>query len=187
MSHPCTRAVILAAGTSSRAGTQKLLLPLGNRPLIEYPIAAAQRWKPIVVCAPEVAAYLRGRSDVCLVLNDEPERGMSHSLRLGNRAVGDADTILVLLGDKPLVCSGLIETICLFERDVDVVYPERAGEPGHPVRLSPRARSGIERLPCGDTLRLLRDRGELRSRGMPCDDEGAFFDVDTVEALEPLR
>jgi molybdenum cofactor cytidylyltransferase len=177
------RAVILAAGTSSRVGKQKLLMDFRGRPLIEHAIAAAQRWHPVVVCGREVAQYLGRRSDLALVVNDEPERGMSHSLALANRHLSSEIAMLVALGDKPLVSESLIETICGEARDADLVYPERDDEPGHPVVLSPRARRFIDYLPPGDSLRLLRTNPHLTARGVQTDDPGAFFDVDTIEAL----
>ncbi|MGB8908682.1 MAG: NTP transferase domain-containing protein [Candidatus Cybelea sp.] len=178
------RAVILAAGTSSRIGKQKLLMDFRGRALIEHAIAAAQRWHPVVVCGREVAEYLARRSDLALVLNDEPERGMSHSLALANRYLRSDVWMLVVLGDKPLVNEALIETICAETHDADLAYPQREDEPGHPVLLSPRARRFIEYLPSGDTLRRLRSNPHLTSRAMQTDDPGAFFDVDTLDAIE---
>src|SRR5258706_10124052 len=44
-------AVVLAAGRSTRMGAHKLLLPLGDRPLVSYAVAAAcaSRAAPVVV------------------------------------------------------------------------------------------------------------------------------------------
>ncbi len=178
------RAVILAAGTSSRVGRQKLLMEFRGRPLIEYAIAAARAWKPVVVAGPQVAGYLFDRSDVTVLRNDAPELGMAHSLSLANRALPEAGAMIVLLGDKPLISASLIESICRAPDEIDLAYPVRDGVPGHPVALSARARRCIDRLPPGDTLRLLRDRADLRQWAMPSEDAGAFFDVDTVEALD---
>lgn len=154
-----------------------------GQPLIEYPLAAARAWQPIVVAGAQVERYLAGRSDVAVVRNDAPELGMAHSLSLANRIVPAGRTMIVLLGDKPLISASLIESICRAPDEIDLAYPVRDGIPGHPVALSPRARRCIDGLPPGDTLRLLRDRAELAQWAMPTEDDGAFFDVDTVEAL----
>lgn len=184
-------------------------MPFRGRPLIEYSIVAATRWEPLVVCSDEVALFLAGRFDIGLVRNDEPERGMSHSLSLANRAIDEDDiAIAVLLADKPLVSEELIEAIlhashvaefgsavadvsepqrdadvAAPQRGADITYPQRGGEPGHPVVLSPRARCLIDRLPPGDTVRLLRVQPELTARAVETADEGAFFDVDTIDAF----
>lgn len=178
------RAVILAAGTSSRVGRQKLLMQFRGRALIEYPIAAAQAWEPIVVAGPQVERYLFGRSDVTILRNDAPQLGMAHSLSLANRAVPAESAMLVLLGDKPLIGAPLIDFVCSAPAEADLAYPVRDGIPGHPVRLSPRARRCIDALPPGDTLRLLRDRAELVQWTIATEDDEAFFDVDTIGAFD---
>jgi molybdenum cofactor cytidylyltransferase len=178
------QAVILAAGVSSRVGKQKLLMDFRGRALIEYPIAAAQRWSPIAVVGPDVGAYLDGRSDVALLHNDTPALGMSHSLALANRFLLSDLALIVVLGDKPLVSETLIETICMAAANADVVYPLYNDEPGHPVWLSPQARLRIDGLPPGDTLRLLRMHPDLLHRAIETRDCGAVFDVDTIDELQ---
>lgn len=159
-------------------------MPYRGVRLIEYSIAAAARWRPVVVCGPEVFEYLTGRKDIALLRNDEPERGMAHSLALGNRAVEEDLSIAVLLGDKPLVGERLIEEMLNASHGSDIAYPQRDGEPGHPVVLSSRARRFIDRLPPGDTVRLLRAHSQLVARAVDTADEGAFFDIDTIDAFE---
>ncbi len=158
-------------------------MPFRGRPLIEYSIAAAAPWEPVVVCGREVARYLADRSNIALIRNDEPERGMSHSLALANRAIGEDVPIGVLLADKPLIGERLIQTMLDASRGADVTYPQGEGRPGHPVVLSPRARRLIDRLPPGDTVRSLRAHPQLVVRAVETADEGAFFDVDTIEEL----
>jgi molybdenum cofactor cytidylyltransferase len=177
------RAVILAAGSSSRVGRQKLLMNFRGRPLIEYAIDAAQRRQPVVVAGPLVAEYLARRPEIELLRNDEPERGMSHSFALANRLVAGETAVVVLLGDKPLVTGALVDAICSAARGADVVYPVREGQPGHPVWLSPRARLRMDALPSGDSLRSIRDDPALIVRAVETGDPGAFFDVDTMDAL----
>jgi CTP:molybdopterin cytidylyltransferase MocA len=163
---------------------QKLLMPFRGRPLIEYSIEAAARWKPVVVGGRQVALYLAGRMDVALIRNDEPERGMSHSLSLAHRAIDEELAIGVLLADKPLITAQLIEAVLDASRDADVTYPQRDEQPGHPVVLSAGARRFIDGLPPGDTVRLLRAHPKLVARAVETADEGAFFDVDTIEAFD---
>lgn len=180
------RAVILAAGASARMGAQKLLMPFRGRPMIEYAIHAAQPWNPMVVAGSEVAHALGSRNDIDLIVNESPERGMAHSLRMANAALPPEAALIVLLGDKPLANASLIAKVCEALGDNDVAFPVHAqsGEPGHPVVFSSRARTKIETLGDGDTLRLLRDDPSLRRATIASEDPGAFFDVDTPEMLE---
>ncbi|HEY1656239.1 MAG TPA: NTP transferase domain-containing protein [Candidatus Tumulicola sp.] len=176
-----TRAVILAAGVSSRVGKQKLLMDFRGRALIEYAIAAAQPWKPVAVVGSDVAAYLGGRRDVELLRNDLPELGMTHTLALADRFLPADVPLIVMLADKPFVTQTLVETVCSAAAGADLVYPVCGETPGHPVWLSPRARSHIGGLPAGDTLRLLRTHPGLVRRAIASADRGAVFDVDTLE------
>jgi len=151
-----------------------------GRPLIEHALAAAARWDPVVVAGPEVRMYLDGRAGVVVLSNDQPELGMSHSLGLANQFLPKEIGILVLLGDMPLIGEALIQTIDDAADGADFVYPVVAGEPGHPVRLSPRARARIDALPLGDTLRQLRGDSHLVRRAVPLEDRGAVYDLDTA-------
>jgi CTP:molybdopterin cytidylyltransferase MocA len=99
-------AVILAAGTSRRFGSPKQLAVVEGRSLIEHVMGAAMTagLEPVVVVVPvwlsppgaldaEAAQWVR---------NPFPERGMSHSLRLGLGALGPrTSAALILLGDQP--------------------------------------------------------------------------------------
>jgi CTP:molybdopterin cytidylyltransferase MocA len=65
----------------------------------------------------------------------------------------------------------------------DVVFPVHAdgSRPGHPVLFSARARSVVEALPEGDTLRSARDDVSLLRLPVPTDDRGAYLDLDNPE------
>ncbi len=89
-----TAALILAAGTSSRmgAGRHKLLLPLGDRPVIAHVVdaALASQARPILIVAGYQAATLRTALDYALIQpqvifleNTDYQQGMSSSLRIG--------------------------------------------------------------------------------------------------------
>jgi CTP:molybdopterin cytidylyltransferase MocA len=71
--------------------------------------------------------------------------------------------------------------IAALEPGIDVVFPVRAGIPGHPVAFSARARGFVAALPDGDRLSDLRDDSRLERRTLPVEDEGAFADIDTEE------
>ena len=179
------RAVILAAGSSSRtAPVQKLLTSFRGRPLIEYAIEAASAWNPIVVAGPAIASALHTRTDCTVVLNKHPERGMSHSLKIADASIAPEFSLLVLLADKPLVSRNILERVCA-ER-VQVAFPVHAshGTPGHPVFFDVTVRLKIAALPDGDALHRLRDDPSFVRKVVPVLDEGAFFDVDDVTALD---
>ncbi|MDE3100990.1 MAG: nucleotidyltransferase family protein [Chloroflexota bacterium] len=114
-------AIILAAGTSSRFGGEKLLAPLDGRPILQHVLDAANAstLDEIVVVvghsAPRVLAGVRlGRARA--VANPEFARGQSTSLRAGLAAVADADAAVVLLGDQPRIHAALLEALVARQR-----------------------------------------------------------------------
>jgi len=176
------RAVILAAGASRRAGTQKLLADFRGRRMIEYAIEAATEWQPLVVAGTSVAAALSTTTGTTVICNAQPERGMSYSLKLADARLPKEAWLMLLLGDKPLITKAIIRTLCRSLDGADLVYPvhPQTGVSGHPVIFSPAARAKIATLDDGDTIQRIRDNADLLRRPLPVIEEGAYFDVDAL-------
>jgi molybdenum cofactor cytidylyltransferase len=144
-------AMILAAGRSQRMGTQKLLLPLGDRPVIACVVDEVLR-SPVdrvfVVIAPDgslIAEALAGRR-VEFVANPDPESEMLASVRCGLRATPqDCAAALVVPGDHPGVTAEVISSLIeAFEAGArGIVVPAYNGRRGHPLLLSMRYRNEI--------------------------------------------
>jgi bifunctional UDP-N-acetylglucosamine pyrophosphorylase/glucosamine-1-phosphate N-acetyltransferase len=121
MSRPV--AVVLAGGLGTRmkSRTPKLLHPLCGRPMLAYVLDAARAATgsdPVVVYSPATAA-LRDAfpTGVAFALQQRPD-GTGDALRAGLTAVpADADEVVVLSGDVPLVEADLI--VGLLERRRD--------------------------------------------------------------------
>ncbi|HEV8193794.1 MAG TPA: nucleotidyltransferase family protein [Ktedonobacterales bacterium] len=150
-------AIVLAAGQSSRMGGHKLLLPLGDRPLIAHAIAAAcaSSANPVIVVlghdAARVAAALpSGRKQV--IVNPDYQEGMSTSLRVGLADIPlQAAGVLILLGDQPLVTVELVEQMLEAARESpeSILAASYAGRRGNPVYF-PRAYFEELRMVTGD-------------------------------------
>jgi len=183
---PPVTAVVLAAGASSRMGTQKLLLSVRGVPMIDRVLAACADLETVVVASPEIADYVRTPA-ANVVVNTDPHLGMAHSLALANAAIRRDRPIMVFLADKPLVTAEIARRVADAAQaaNADVCFPEHRGVGGHPVYFSARARDRIAGL-AGDSLRLLRDAPDLRRIVIPITDEGAYFDVDDPGALRTL-
>jgi len=154
--------IVLAAGTSTRMGQAKQLLPLEGRPLLQHVLDAALAScldEVILVLghqAQEVRAAIRipaGRR-LRVVKNDHYELGQSTSLRLGLQAASaKAIAAAVLLGDQPLVTTQLIDKVAAAFQDagasvVRPVYVVSNGRrlPGHPVFLARQVWPEVEEL-----------------------------------------
>ncbi len=123
MSLPARRiaGVILAAGEGRRFGGQKLLEPLGDRPLVQHAVDAANASSldPIVLVvgadADEVLARVNvGRARA--VRNPDYATGQASSLQAGLGEIGEADAAVVLLGDMPGVTPALLDALVARQR-----------------------------------------------------------------------
>jgi len=182
---------ILAAGRATRYGASKAALELEGVTFIDRALRAAAAYATVVVAAAGDAFVMRSaaRAGVRIVENQAPERGMTHSLQLGDRALGDpAAPLAVLLVDTPLVDADVLNRIAAASKDIDVAFPIAAdGRPGHPVIFGARARTELAGLRDGDTLRELRDDARLSRITIAFSDERPFTDVDSEADYERLK
>jgi molybdenum cofactor cytidylyltransferase len=168
-------AVVLAAGTSSRMGRQKLLLPMKEgQPLVRLSverILAAGLGEVVVVLgrdADAVAAALAGLS-VRTVLNPRYAEGQSTSLRAGVDALAPGtDAVVVALGDQPLPDPGLIGRLAAAFRETGrpIVAPRYRDGRGNPVLFS---------AVLFDELRAVT--GDQGARGVVAADPGRVAEV----------
>lgn len=133
MSAPAARtaALLLAAGEASRYGSQKLLAPLADRPLLQHAVDAANASSlaPVVIVLGADADRIVARIDLGrarIVRNADYATGQASSLRAGLRAVASdasvadavkADAVVVLLGDQPMVTAALLDALVARQRD----------------------------------------------------------------------
>jgi len=114
--------VVLAAGSSTRMGENKLLLRLEGESVLQRATRRASEagLEPVVVVlghdAARARAELAGRSCRCVV-NPEWSLGKSSSVRAGLAAV-PPETIaaIVILADMPLVTAGMLSELVLTYR-----------------------------------------------------------------------
>jgi len=105
-------AVILeAAGNSTRFGSNKLLHKLSDgRPMVSHVLDAVRPLdvsRKVIVTQYEEVVGMTGGFDV--VMNDDPELGISHSMQLGIEAAGDADAYMFCVCDQPWLSTGTLE------------------------------------------------------------------------------
>ena len=182
-------ALVLAAGEGSRFGGRKQLAELDGRPMLEHALAAVAESEvddTVVVLgagADEVlhSVDLHGaRPVVC----DRWEEGMSASLACGLAALGDAEAVVVCLGDQPRVSAEAIRRVLAAREGAPATRATYGGEPGHPVVLEAELLDPVRNVSGDQGARsLLRRIGAL---GVPCDDLGGGADVDTPEQLREV-
>jgi len=180
---------VLAAGESKRMGQPKMLLPFGEKTIIENVISAALETK-----IERVLVVLGAKQEIILnkirglpvrtVFNPSFQQGMLSSVQVGFKALPqDALAALVLLGDQPSVSPSVIDRIreAYLTSEKSIVVPTFQNQRGHPVLISTKFRDDIQALSPNIGLRqLLRDHPE-EILEVPIEDEHVLQDIDNVE------
>lgn len=182
-------AILLAAGSARRMGSDKLLADLGGRPLAMYAfeaILAAGFARPIVAVAPgsPIAGLVEADADV--VESIDHALGMGHSVAAAINAVPeDWTAAIICLADMPFVRPQTLQALTTKATPDGIVRPSFDGKPGNPVLWG---RSHFAALAA-----LHGDRGgrDIMVAHPPvliaCDDPGVLIDIDTPEALAEAR
>ncbi len=179
-------AVVLAAGRSTRMGSHKLLLPLGDRPIITYIVNAAVQApvKPVVVVlghnARSVHAALPAGA-YSVVENPGYAEGLATSLHAGILALPDTvDGVVMLLGDQPLLNSSHIAQIVrtAAQTTAPVVAATYGGRRGHPIYFARSCFPELLQVSGDEGGRTVVDRHAAQLVAVPIDDMAASLDLD---------
>ncbi len=192
---PRIAALVLAAGLSSRMGSNKLLARIGDSTLIRRTVEAtlAAHARPVIVVTGNEAAGIQSALsglDLQFAHNPHFADGLSASLRAGLKAVpDDCDGVLVLLGDMPEISAKLLDRMLAAFSPADgraICVASFAGKRGNPVLWARRFFAEMESV-SGDTgaKHLIGTYEDL-----VCEieaDESVLNDIDTQDALAALR
>ncbi|MFY9151900.1 MAG: NTP transferase domain-containing protein [Prolixibacteraceae bacterium] len=146
--------LILAAGKSTRMGTQKLLLDYENSSIIKSIVTkslnsnASQTYVVTGSHKHEIRNELEGLA-VEFVENERFEEGMLSSVQAGVSAIPETtDGMLILLGDQPMVSTQLINRLITSFRKTEkcLIIPTFNGRRGHPVLISSKYKNQISSL-----------------------------------------
>jgi CTP:molybdopterin cytidylyltransferase MocA len=193
---PRVAVVVLAAGAGSRFGGHKLEADLDGRPVLQHvldTLAEAGHDDPFVVVPPDpgFASRLEWRR-ARQVVNPEPARGLSSSLRIGwagAMGTGTApDAIFVVLGDQPRLRREVVANLASVPLDPTrpIVAAGFAGSSArNPVRIEVTAAHLIDRTSGDRGLGPILDANPELVRWL--DVEGDNPDVDVPEDLARLR
>ncbi|TFH24560.1 MAG: nucleotidyltransferase family protein, partial [Bacteroidia bacterium] len=154
-------AIILAAGSSRRMGSQKLLMPYGKGTIIETVVDQVLNSKVgqvVVVLGADHDKVRRalGERPVKFCHNTEHEKGMFSSVICGLRSVPtDAEAVLIYLGDQPGIPPAVTNAVIEAYNDelYGIVIPVHMHRRGHPLLVDLKYRKEIEKLDLEQGLR----------------------------------
>jgi molybdenum cofactor cytidylyltransferase len=202
---PDLYAVILAAGQSTRMGTDKALLawpppthgsaPTGQTFLSAAIQAVAPFSEAVIVVvgknennlAPVV--YASGAS---LVRNPDPDRGQFSSLQVGLQEVLNhgRDAAMVTLVDRPPANALTLKTLCSAfteaASDLWAVVPEYNGKHGHPYLVAREMIGAFLKAPPSATARDIEHQNLQHVAYVAVDDPLVTLNVDTPEEYAAL-
>ena len=206
--HSSIAALILAAGSSSRmgAGRHKLLLPLGDRPVLAHTIEAtlASQARPIVVVLghqivqvrTQISPYL-DHPDVFSIENTDYLQGMSTSLRAGIQALINRENkaaahslagVLIVLGDQPLMTARILDTLIASKHATGkrILIPFYNGERGNPVLFDASLFPELLEITGDGGARSVIERHRSEMARIELGASMASYDVDTWDAYQEV-
>ena len=200
--------VILAAGSSSRMGRDKALLPW---PPVAEGVASANTFlgamidllQPfcdlVLVVAGHNTEYLQPEADAhnaFLVSNPQPERGQFSSLQTGLNEVLNRgrDAAFLTPVDRPPVLPGTVDALraafLQAELDVWAVVPqvsrESAAVHGHPILVGRNMIEKFLRAPDTASAREVEHQHQQHILYVPVTDQRVAANIDTPEAYQQL-
>jgi molybdenum cofactor cytidylyltransferase len=197
--------VILAAGQSTRMGTDKALLPWppvapGAQPSGQTFLSAAidvlfpfSEMVLVVVgknesnLAPVI--YAHGASLVC---NPDPDRGQFSSLQVGLQEVLNQgrDAAMVTLVDRPPVSAATLQILCTAftnaATDLWAVIPEYQGKHGHPFLIAREMIGAFLKAPSSATAQDIEHQNIQHIEYVAVDDSLVTLNVDTPQDYAAL-
>ena len=182
--------ILLAAGGSSRFGSDKLLYPLANATPLG--LVAARRLRP---ACDRVLAVVRPNSDRLadllaaegyeLVISAASLRGMGHSLAAGVSAAADAAGWVVALADMPYIAPVTFGQVASALRaGGSIVVPEYRGRRGHPVGFAKQWGEQLSALAGDEGARRIVAAFPAAVVRCEVDDPGIVRDVDQLADLK---
>lgn len=147
-------AMILAAGESKRMGKPKLLLPFGDKTIIETiveTVVSSKVEKTLVILGSDrkkIEERIKNYP-VKIVYNRDFRSGMLSSVQCGFRALPEEiRAVLVVLGDQPKISTIVINKLidAYKSSGKGIVLPVYKKERGHPVLIDVKYGEEVENL-----------------------------------------
>jgi len=184
-------ALILGAGESRRMGTQKLLLKIHGKLMIEHVVDSFRGIADEIVVVlghrPEAMTPALFKLGVKWALNSDYLEGMVTSVKTGLKKLKDCNAAFIALGDQPIVRKEFLDrAIEVWKAGAKIVCPIVNGKKGHPVLFDRSLFSEILALEKGQFLRDVIHRHKENLRTIEAGD-WAITDIDTPESLEAFK
>jgi molybdenum cofactor cytidylyltransferase len=193
---PSYAGLILAAGTSSRMGTDKALLPWRNGTFLSAAIESLVATTDLVIVIAgrnqQAIAPVVYSTSAFLAVNPNPDEGQFSSLRAGlNEVLGRGrDTAIITLVDRPSPAVATIERLkqvfLAAPDNIWAVVPEFDGRHGHPFIAGREMIEAFLRAPATSNAREVEHALQGHILYYPVDDPLVAVNVNTQEEFQQL-
>ncbi len=175
-----SQAVVLAAGYSSRAKTNKMALKIDDIAILQRIVMTLQQsCREVIVVSghyhEDIVALVGNMYRVIVVKNNDYDQGMFSSIKTGLMFV-DEDCFITP-GDCPLIHPSTINK--MLETDGCMVVPVYKGRKGHPLLVRQLLIEALKKEPITSNMKAFRNRYPLTC--LEVDDKGILVDIDTQE------
>lgn len=176
--------ILLAAGTGSRFGGDKLLHPLPDGVAI-----AARAARNLVAAGLGVTAVVRPgdfpladmlEQEGCMVtVCRDAARGMGASLAHAIAHETGADAWVIALADMPAITPATIKAVvAAVEEGALIAAPRFRNQRGHPVGFGAALRNELLALDGDEGAKAVLERHRDAVKLIECDDPGVIYDID---------
>lgn len=186
--------VILAAGSASRMGKTKQLMPFGKTTLLGQVVEAAKgsELHEIIIVLGYKAEQIRKTLDPAntkIIMNKEYSKGQSTSLIKGLENVSSiCDAAMFLLGDQPLVTADIINQLINAFKTTSalITIPYCNAKRGNPVIIARPLFYRLKSLSADIGARDLFDEFKEFILKVEIPDNAILVDIDTMDDYKKL-
>ena len=194
--------VILSAGTSSRMGRDKALLPwppdaTGSHTLLSTQIDALKPFTDAIIVVAgknfDALCPIAAANGSSIMQNPQPERGQFSSLQVGLRELiaRGFDAAIITLVDAPPLSSVTLEKLrTAFDEAVAKgiwgVAPEKNGKRGHPLLASRKLIDAFLAAPVTSNARTIKHEHAHLIESIPVQDALLSAEINTPEEYAAL-
>ncbi|MFT5874411.1 MAG: molybdenum cofactor cytidylyltransferase [Clostridium sp.] len=182
-------AIILASGYSRRMGVNKLLLKYRGKSLIQHAIETVLKCgfsEVIVVAREEQIMEIGNRSGVKVIKNENANKGISESIKLGVVNAKKTDGYMFFTADQPFLDISTIKRLTaeFTEDSAYIVVPSHDGRRGGPVIFPYIFKEDFLLLEGDVGGKTIMNKNLERVRFVEILDNIKLFDIDTCKDYE---
>jgi molybdenum cofactor cytidylyltransferase len=178
--------IVLAAGRSSRMGRPKALLPAGRETFLARAVhllaqAGCRTVLAVIAADDEDGAACALEAGAIVVRNPDPDSEPVDSVRAGLQASPDAEAVVILPVDLPLIRPATVAALIRAWRTsaAAIVVPEYDGSTGHPMVLDRSLFADVLVRSLPDGLHTLIEECADTLTAVSVPDPGIHADIDT--------